>query len=283
MPDNLPKLSLYCSVLCNSRAGWLRYYIRHRSVKKLKYASTTMQPKMEIKTCLICGKKYIRGGDSERVFYSLSNSLCSNNVCRKQGRPKYFGYKSVCSVCGNEYVKLNATHNICSYKCRLEYAKKPRTVYTKRCESCGRNFQTQRDCTKYCSDKCARKSRWQRDKLLGRDKRYYNQRIREPRYKLDKRMGSSIWHSLKNNKNGVSWVKLVGYSVDDLMHHLEQQFVDGMTWDNYGEWHIDHIIPKSLFQYRTPKDKGFQRCWCLSNLRPLWANENIRKSNKLFI
>jgi hypothetical protein len=54
-----------------------------------------------------------------------------------------------------------------------------------------------------------------------------------------------------------------------------------MTWGNYGQWHVDHKIPISAFNYETPDDIDFKRCWALKNLRPMWAKENISKGAKL--
>ena len=64
--------------------------------------------------------------------------------------------------------------------------------------------------------------------------------------------------------------------------HIESQFKDGMTWDNYGKngWHIDHIIPKSLFQFKSSEDDEFKQCWALCNLQPMWAFDNLSKGNK---
>ena len=59
----------------------------------------------------------------------------------------------------------------------------------------------------------------------------------------------------------------LGYSADDLKTHLESLFTDGMSWDNYGEWHIDHIKPLSSFDRNTPPSIVNS----LSNLQPLWA------------
>jgi len=60
---------------------------------------------------------------------------------------------------------------------------------------------------------------------------------------------------------------------------------NGMTWEKYlkGEIHIDHIIPISLFNIISIKSKGFKKCWSLENLQPLWAKDNLKKKNKLFI
>jgi hypothetical protein len=90
--------------------------------------------------------------------------------------------------------------------------------------------------------------------------------------------------SLKYNgsKSGRKWEDLVGYSLDKLKKHLRHRFQPGMTWYNYGTmWQIDHINPVSLFNFRTPEELDFKRCWSLKNLRPLFKKDNLAKSNKL--
>lgn len=89
-----------------------------------------------------------------------------------------------------------------------------------------------------------------------------------------------IWHSLRGKKNGAHWQFIVGYTVQDLKDHLGSLFQNGMSWGNYGQWHIDHIRPVSLFSFKSYKDKQFKQCWALSNLQPLWAEDNLRKGNK---
>lgn len=93
-------------------------------------------------------------------------------------------------------------------------------------------------------------------------------------------MSREIGKSLKDGKSGRSWESLVGYAVEDLMTHLESQFTKGMTWDNYGSWHIDHIKPISHFKVETTEDPEFLECWSLWNLQPLWAFDNHSKNNK---
>lgn len=102
-------------------------------------------------------------------------------------------------------------------------------------------------------------------------------------YRVGGNIGSTIWHSLKANKNGRRWETLIGYTLDDLKQHLENQFKDGMSWSNYGfyGWHIDHIIPVSSFNYSSFEDEDFKKCWSLSNLQPLWAFDNLSKGNKI--
>ena len=69
---------------------------------------------------------------------------------------------------------------------------------------------------------------------------------------------------------------LLGCSIPELKAHLESQFREGMTWENHGKWHIDHIIPCSSFNLVDPAEQ--LKCFNYTNLQPLWAHENLRKS-----
>jgi len=75
----------------------------------------------------------------------------------------------------------------------------------------------------------------------------------------------------------------VGYTLEDLKFRLEKQFAENMTWNNYGKkgWEIDHKIPIAAFNFETPTDTDFKKCWALKNLQPLWSAENIRKQDKV--
>ena len=75
-------------------------------------------------------------------------------------------------------------------------------------------------------------------------------------------------------------IDLFGCSVAEVVKHLESQFTDGMTWDNYGfrGWHIDHVRPCSSFDMTDPEDQ--KRCFHVSNLQPLWAFDNMSKGAK---
>jgi hypothetical protein len=103
----------------------------------------------------------------------------------------------------------------------------------------------------------------------------------KPKTRLDERMGVLMRIALKDKKNGRCWENIVGYTLEELMCHIELQFQFGMSWDNIEKWHIDHVIPRSFFIYDKPEDQEFQYCWSLHNLQPLWAKDNIAKSNKI--
>lgn len=104
------------------------------------------------------------------------------------------------------------------------------------------------------------------------------QRKNNPQLRLNNSISAGISQSI-NNKSGRHWENLVGYTIKQLKQRLKANFKKGMTWDNYGEWHIDHKKPKSLFNYTNSDKQAFKDCWALANLQPLWAEENIRKHN----
>lgn len=137
--------------------------------------------------------------------------------------------------------------------------------------------------------------------VLSRNKKYYlknkakimqvaktynrNRRLTNIYYKLRMNMSCAIWHGLRKNKLGKGWQTLVPYTIKELMTHLESNFTTGMTWENYGKsgWHVDHIIPQSYFKYDSYTHPAFKACWDLNNLQPLWAKDNISKSNRIKI
>lgn len=92
-------------------------------------------------------------------------------------------------------------------------------------------------------------------------------------------------HAIQNGLKPISMNQqclelVLGYSISDLIQSISQKFIDGLSWDNMDQWHIDHIRPKSRFKFKSFRDQAFLDCWCLENLRPLWAVENLKKSNK---
>jgi hypothetical protein len=93
-------------------------------------------------------------------------------------------------------------------------------------------------------------------------------------------MSNGIGVSLKTGKGGETWLSLVPYSLDILAAHIERQFLVGMSWHNFGLWHIDHITPLRMFRFNSASDEEFIAAWGLPNLRPLWAIDNLRKNGR---
>ncbi len=103
------------------------------------------------------------------------------------------------------------------------------------------------------------------------------------KHKLGYLTSSAISTSLKRNKAGRHWETLVGYTLDDLIERLESTMPEKYSWQDYleGKLHVDHIIPKSVFNYTNPEHIDFRRCWALENLQLLPAKENLSKNNKI--
>lgn len=129
--------------------------------------------------------------------------------------------------------------------------------------------------------------KWREENLnkVRETKRNYEKtrKHNDPIYKLINNFRTAIYQVLKENnlqKNG-HYFEILEYSPEQLIEHLENQFKDGMNWDNYGEWHVDHILAISRHNIQEIGDEEFMKCWSLSNLQPMWGEENIRKSNKI--
>lgn len=108
---------------------------------------------------------------------------------------------------------------------------------------------------------------------------YLNRRRTDPSFRLKSNTRTALYTCLKeaNVAKYRSTFALLGYTIEELMNHLESLFTDGMTWDNYGEWHVDHKKPMASFNFISTDDEGFKECWCLKNLQPLWKLDNLSK------
>lgn len=111
---------------------------------------------------------------------------------------------------------------------------------------------------------------------------HIKQRLRNAmrRKRPDGAMGNLMRAALNRNGKSVKFEQFAGYSISRLRTHIEAQFTKGMNWEKFraGEIHIDHIIPLSSFDLSNPDE--LRAAWCITNLRPLWAHENLKKSNK---
>lgn len=124
---------------------------------------------------------------------------------------------------------------------------------------------------------------WWRDNSQKISKQRNNKYRTDLKFNLNHKISNAISTSLKGNKNGRHWENLVGYTLNDLIKHLQITIPIGYKWQDYFDekLHIDHIIPINVFNFTKPEHTDFQRCWSLSNLQLLPAEENISKSNKL--
>jgi len=106
-------------------------------------------------------------------------------------------------------------------------------------------------------------------------------RKNDPLYKLKINVRNRINKYVKKhkiNKNN-STFGLIGIDPNGLKSYIEKQFKINMNWDNYGEWHIDHITPLSL----AKNEEDLIRLCHFTNLQPLWSEENLLKGNKILL
>lgn len=111
-------------------------------------------------------------------------------------------------------------------------------------------------------------------------KEYYNKIARE-RYKTDIEHKIAVSHRNRLNsvikfKRNFKSADLLGCSLKEVRAHLESKFQSGMSWDNYGDWHIDHVIP--LYDFNLSLKEEQQKAFHYTNLQPLWAIDNLRKN-----
>ncbi len=111
---------------------------------------------------------------------------------------------------------------------------------------------------------------------------YFREHIRKKRQsnvleRLKNNLRRRIHKALKGQAKSRRTVELLGLSVESVMLHIESLFQIGMTWDNYGQWHIDHIIPLASAKTQEELEKLFH----YTNLQPLWAIDNIKKSDTM--
>ena len=162
---------------------------------------------------------------------------------------EYF-HKDSCSVTG--------FHASCK-KCRLYKSKLASS-----------NLESQRRKAEY------RKKR--RDHIREYKKIWEQNRAKtHPEFKIKKSLGRRIHHAVKNGTKTDKTMSLIGCSLEYFIAYLESKFQDGMTLDNYGQWHIDHIRPCSSFDLMDPEQQ--RQCFHYTNLQPLWAKDNLLKSD----
>lgn len=197
-------------------------------------------------------------------------------------------YRNTCTTCSIEKAK-DRYRKLHPEKVKIDPVQ-PKTEYNKM-------YYTEN------SDKIKIQQKKYRIKNKLKIRKYNNElekikRRTDPAFRLRKDLSRVIQVALKENggsKHNFSVMKFLPYSIQQLKEHIEQQFEVWMTWDNHGKhthnyadndpttwtWNIDHIIPQSKLPYVSMEDDNFQKCWELSNLRPLKSIDNIRKHNKI--
>ena len=188
------------------------------------------------------------------IQYIFNRKKYCSSSCYRISSRTLIGFVYNCHICGKEFEKSYKDQQCCSFKCSTIKGANTKRIYP--------------------------------DSLHRLNQRRESEAIRrkiDPLFVLKNRMRSLMYSSLRGTKNGRKWQNLVGYSVEDLKKHLQKKFTKGMTWEKFlnGEIHIDHKIPVDVFNFTRPSDFDFKRCWDINNLQPLWAYDNLSKSNKI--
>ena len=102
-------------------------------------------------------------------------------------------------------------------------------------------------------------------------------------FRMNERLSRQLRKCLVKDRKMGSFYKILSYTAQDLKEHIESLFIDGMCWQRISEIHIDHKKPKTLFNLKNADGsiniEEIKKCWSLSNLQPLWAVDNIKKSD----
>jgi hypothetical protein len=248
---------------------------------------------------MVAPKKYRNRKErlaAKKKYYEKNKIWINRNRREKRRIQREKKPKSNFKLCNNCGKKLNKNEK------NFRYKSKKRKVLTFRsiCRSCDlKIYKTYiKTAAGIATKKKANKKYKASFKGRAADKRYYDrnqpklmkiyvskrsiQRKINPHIKIRDNLSLRMRLALKEQnltkKNTTS--ELVGCSIKFLKNYLENKFKPGMTWQNHGRfgWHIDHIKPCSKFNLSDPTQQ--KKCFHYSNLQPLWAKENIQKSNK---
>jgi hypothetical protein len=177
------------------------------------------------------------------------------------------GYDSYCRVCKKEqskkYYQLNIEKE--QERSRDRYKKNPQKELER--------LKKYKETTKLATKKWEENNKEHRKMYLNNYSKTRKQK--DPLFKLmgNLRIRTNIFLKSNNLSKNSSMNKIIGITPIKLKVYLENQFTEGMSWDNYGDWHIDHIVPLSS----SNTIEEINKLCHYTNLQPLWADENIKK------
>ena len=197
------------------------------------------------------------------------------------------GYTGICKVCKNQY-----------YEEHKEEILKKQAVYRdeNREEKHARDREYGEKNKEKIKEKCAKWYHNNREYVMSKSKQYYEEHKEEinktalnykrkrlaedPVFRLICNLRSRVKNAIKadSGEKAEKTMELLGCSVQHVRYHIKSQFTEGMTWENYGEWHVDHVRPCASFNLEDPEEQ--KKCFHWTNLQPLWAIDNIRKGAK---
>jgi hypothetical protein len=117
------------------------------------------------------------------------------------------------------------------------------------------------------------------EQKIKRNQYLKNKLKKDYNYKIIHTIRVRIIDVLRGHSKSDSTINMLGCNINELWKHLESTFKPGMTKENHGLWHVDHIIPCSSFDLSKPEEQA--KCFHYSNLQALWAHENLSKGAKV--
>jgi hypothetical protein len=270
--------------------------------KSYKYPSQFFKNGRRLKTCDDCRRRSKESKERNKCEHGREKSQCKD--CGGSCICEHGRQRSVCKECGGasicEHGKLRSTCKECGGGSICEHGKKRSRCkdcgggsicehgkLRCRCKDCGggsicehgREKSQCKDCggsicehgklRSTCKD-CGGGSICEHGKL--------RKTCKDCDFKgyLSNIVRGRVYKSLKHDKE-LSSKEYLGCEVDVLKEHIEKQFMEGMSWDNFGEWHIDHIVP---LKYNNPSLEEVYERLHYTNTQPLWATDNISKGNR---
>ena len=206
-------------------------------------------------------------------FYIMNTKLCK--VCNTEKdtfmfnkhKTGQYGVRGICKICCK---KTYDTPTDGFFNC-------PKCNVVKHVNEFGKDSRRSNGIKYYCKECSNEQTRQRRKNTPGLYAEESRQRRLNIKNKIRMNLGTRLWQVV-SKKHG-NTMELVGCTTDFLVSYLETKFTEGMTLENYGKWHIDHIIPCASFNLEEPEEQ--KRCFHWTNLQPLWAADNIRKGCRL--
>ena len=224
---------------------------------------------MESKICKSCISEYPLSLFNKRTrSIDGYNSLCKK--CYKLQRKK----KKTDLPTSDITEKLCTTCNTIKSITKFKTTAKSTDNYFYKCNDCWKPIEWNKEKRKQSEKKYVESHREKMKEKWRKQGQKINRRIRDS---LNHRI-SEMLKSQRTHKCNTT-LKYIGCDVKFLKKWFEYLFETNMAWDNYGEWHIDHVIPCKYYNFEQDKDQ--LQCFNWTNLRPCWKIENIQKGSKM--
>jgi len=118
-----------------------------------------------------------------------------------------------------------------------------------------------------------------KEACLASQNKYYKKRYKsDPAFRISRLIRNRILYALDGKDKSAGTMELIGCTAEQFRKHIESQFLEGMEWNQRGKWHLDHTIPIAAFDMENPKHQRYAFNW--SNTTPLWASDNLTKSDE---